>query len=684
MSNQAAAGSTLSHRRPWRTERFWFGVCYYPEHWDEATRAGDAERMSAAGINVVRLAEFAWDLMEPEEGRFDFSLFDQTVATLDRHGIKSMLCTPTASPPRWLTHRHPEVLRVDSRGIRLEHGSRQHACTTNPRFRAYSRAVTQAMAQHFRGNPAVVGWQTDNEFHCHFSECHCPACQTGFRGFLSRRHSTIAALNAAWGNAFWAQGLSSFDEVVTPRDGLPTHQNPSARLDYQRFLSASTEEFQREQIDILRSADPRWFITHNGLYGNIDYRGGFGRDLDVIGRDLYPMFVRDARDRPYDHAVNCDQARCLGGNFIVPEHQAGPGGQPGYLLDTPAPGEMRQLAYATIARGADSLLFFRWRSCRFGAEEYWCGILDHDSVPRRRYRELQQMGREMAQVGAAVLGTSVRVEAAVAWGDFDVNNSHYSYGAGMPGHHVLVNVVHRALMHAGYAVGLIHPEDDLAGVKLYWIPHWEMFRPEWVEPLTRWVESGGTLVVGARSATRDPENRIVAATWPGCLRHLVGATVEEFGRINHPESRPLNLRLAGQQQAAEHWYESLAPDQGTDVIGFWSGQHLDDQPAVTRRQLGLGQVVYVGTWGTQAVVGALLPELTRSAGLEPMPGAQTGIQVVCREGAGKRLWFLFNHRDEVATVTLPEAGRDLLTQEVVSGSMRLQRNGVAVISVAQH
>lgn len=669
------------HRRPWNTSRFHFGVCYYPEHWDDATRTQDAARMAAAGVNVVRLAEFAWDLMEPAEGRFDFTIFDRTIDTLSRHGISSILCTPTAAPPRWLTLAHPEVLRVDARGVRQEHGSRQHACTNSPEFRRHSRRITAAMATHFRGHPAVLGWQTDNEFHCHVSECHCPSCQAGFRAFLRRRHGSVEALNAAWGNAFWAQGLADIDQAQTPRDGLPTHQNPGARLDYLRFLSAGVTTFQREQIDILRAAQPRWFVCHNGLYANIDYRGDFTRDLDVLGIDIYPMFTRDPALRPAAQALNCDRARCLGGNFIVPEMQAGPGGQPGYLLDTPAPGEMRQLAYAAIARGADSLLFFRWRSCRFGAEEYWCGILDHDNVPRRRYRELAQMGAEMARIGPAVLGTAVRVEAAVAWGDFDAQSANASYPAGTPGDQGARDAVHGALLRAGCAVGLVHPSDDLSGVRLYWIPHWELVRPEWVAPLTRWVEAGGVLVVGARSATRDAHNRIVPETWPGCLRPLVGATVEEFGRINHPASRPLRLRLAAGEVAAEHWYELLAPDPGTTVLATWSGQHLDGGAAITSRRVGRGEVVYLGTWSTDATVAALLPGLLVRAELAAQPGAAPGIQVTCREGAGKRLWFILNQCEAEAEVALPEAGIDLICNQPVAGRITLPRFGVAVIRV---
>ena len=58
------------------------GVCYYPEHWPEERWAQDATQMRALGLDVVRIAEFAWARMEPAEGRFDWGWLDRAVETL--------------------------------------------------------------------------------------------------------------------------------------------------------------------------------------------------------------------------------------------------------------------------------------------------------------------------------------------------------------------------------------------------------------------------------------------------------------------------------------------------------------------------------------------------------------------------------------------------------------------------
>jgi len=663
----------LSHKRPANFDRFWFGAAYYPEHWDAATREHDAARMAAAGFNLVRIGEFAWDRLEPVAGRYDFALFDDTIARLGARGVQTMFCTPTAAPPVWLTRRQPEILRVTEHGSTLEHGSRQHACHASPIFRDHSRRITRALAEHFRDNPHVVAWQTDNEFHCHFSECHCPNCQTAFPEFLQLRYAgDIAALNRAWGTAFWALTYRDFAEIRTPKRDKPTFLNPAAQLDYYRYLSDAVTQFQHDQVAILRATQPRWFITHNGLFPHIDYRGPFTQDLDVLGYDCYPMFCNSADWRPYSHAFGLDATRAWSGNFIVPEQQSGPGGQAPYFHDNLEPGELRKFTYVSIARGADSLLYFRWRSCRFGAEEYWCGILDHNNVPRRRYAEVQQIGAELQKLGPALRGTHVHIDAAIAGADLVNNDAHQTLPYGLPGPGEIAGHIHANLYRDGYAVGLAHPTDDLRDVKLFVIPHWVVFDPAWVPALERWVRAGGTLVIGARTATRDLHNNVVAEIIPGCLRDLAGVTVEEYSRINLPAQRSKHLVIAGKSAVAEHWCEIVVPAAGTKSLAKWRGRHFAGRTAVSLRNVGSGHVIYAGTYLSTPVVELLLPALVKLAGLKPLWTVPRGVEVVRRQAVRKQLWFFINHTDRPVQFKTP-AGK----------LAKLPRYGVAVVETAR-
>ena len=677
---------TTSHRTPISFDRFLYGACYYPEHWDSETRRDDVRRMKDAGFNVVRMGEFAWDRMEPEPGRYDFSFFDEQIAALGEAGIQVIMGTPTAAPPRWLTAAHPEILRRDAQGVPLRHGSRQHASHAHPLFRSYSRQITRALACHYADNPHVVGWQTDNEFYCHFRDDHGPDVRIAFQRWLGRRYSgEINALNEAWGTAFWAQTYRLFEEIDTPIPGRPTHANPSQQLDYFRFLSDVVTEFQRDQVLLLRSANPNWFIFHNGIMARIDYRGPFSDDLDFLGYDLYPFFSDEPSTRAANQAFNCDRVRALCGNFMIPEHQSGPGGQNPYSQENPEPGELRKISYVSLARGADALLFFRWRTCRFGSEMYWHGILDHDNVPRRRYHEVAELGRELERVGPRLLGTSVAFDVGVAMGDFDAREAHLTYPMGLPSEQDVAKEIHRVLWEAGYAVGCVHPSDNLKGIRLYFIPHWVVFRPEWSASLRAWVEEGGVLVVGARTATRDVNNHAVSVPPPAHLASWIGASVVEYGRQKPDSGRIRSIEWNGAAVETEHWYECLEPAGDTKVVAQWKGRHLDGAPGVVCRHLGKGRVYYVGTYLTSPMIDAALPELLEASALRrPWPDHPAGIEAVERTDGKRSVWFFINHTDDTAVLPSSPQGRNLLTGEIApGGAVSLPRHGVAVIETAK-
>lgn len=645
--------------------------------------ADDAKRMREAGFSVVRMGEFSWHLYEPEEGQFDFGWLEEAISVLAEEGIQTMLCTPTAAPPRWLTYRYPDVLRHAAGGQPLRHGSRQHASHFSPQFMVFSRRITHQMAEHFQDNPHVIGWQTDNEFHCHFAEDHSPAAQEGFREFLTMKYQgDIELLNQAWGADFWAMSYQNFEQIETPIANRPTHLNPSHVLDYQRCLSWGVTRFQRQQIDILREVQDSWWITHNGCFASIDYRGPFTEDLDFLAYDSYPFFDTDPGNRRFSHAFNLDAVRAFSGNFMIPEQQSGPGGQTGYLHDTPEPGEMRRMALASIAHGADALLFFRWRSCRFGAEEYWCGLLDHDNRPGRRLQEAGQLGEELQRLGPELMGSEVWVEVGVAGGDFDSQMAHESLHHGLPGPRQSAETVHGVLNARQQAVGIVHPADDLQHLRVYLIPHMPLFRPEWIPALEEWVKKGGTLVVGPRCGTKDHRNQVISTPAPGCLVSLTGTVVQEMGRQNRPDLRPLTFELQGETLCSDQWYEVLLPLDDTEALARWNSRHLTGTAAITSRRLGKGRVLHVGTWLTAEITCKLLDWLETQELLPPAKPFPEGVEVIERlKPDGSRLQFLINHTDTPINVSLSAPGTELLSGRERKGEGTLPAHEVWAIKL---
>ena len=61
-------------------ELFALGSYYYPEQWDSSQWERDLKKMSEMGIKFTHFAEFAWAMMEPEEGKYDFEWLDRAVS----------------------------------------------------------------------------------------------------------------------------------------------------------------------------------------------------------------------------------------------------------------------------------------------------------------------------------------------------------------------------------------------------------------------------------------------------------------------------------------------------------------------------------------------------------------------------------------------------------------------------
>ena len=161
------------------------GVCYYPEHWPEQLWAEDARRMAQAGLSRVRIGEFAWSRIEPEPGRFEWGWLDRAIETLQAAGLGVILGTPTATPPKWLVDRMPDMVAVDAQGRPRNFGSRRHYSFSHLGYRAEAVRITRAMAERYGRHPAVVAWQTDNEYGCHDTvQSFCSAAAAAFRRIL--------------------------------------------------------------------------------------------------------------------------------------------------------------------------------------------------------------------------------------------------------------------------------------------------------------------------------------------------------------------------------------------------------------------------------------------------------------------------------------------------------------------
>ncbi|GGX01018.1 beta-galactosidase [Streptomyces noursei] len=656
-----------------------FGGDYNPEQWPEEVWAEDLELMKAAHVTMVTAGIFSWAKVEPRPGEWDFGWFDRVLDGLAGAGIEVCLATMTASPPPWLSRAHPEILPEGPDGQRRWPGARQHFCPSSPVFRAHAVRLVEQLATRYADHPALAMWHVGNEYGCHTRQCFCDVSAQDFRRWLRERYGTVAALNDAWSTSFWSQAYGDFAEVLPPRTA-PTFANPAQQLDYLRFGDQALKDCYLAERAVLDRLTPGVPVTTNLMpqHKPVD-AFGWAPSMDVVALDFY--------QDPY---VPDDHVRA---GYVFDLMRSARGGQPWLLLEQAAgavnwrprngpkpPGAMRLWSWQAVAQGADAVLFFQWRQSRGGAEKFHSAMLPHGGTDTRIFREVCELGRELAAV-PGIEGARSRASVALladwqSWWALELDSRpsaalDHSHGA----------LVHyRPLFEAGVACDVVPPDRDLTPYPMVVVPNLYLLTADHAARLAAYVRGGGHLVVSFFSGIVDACDRVHPGGYPGPLRELLGLRVAEFW----PLAEGASVAVGGTGAhggRADLWTEEIVP-AGAEVVARFLDGELAGRPAVTRHDYGRGTAWYLGTRLEPALLRALLDDVRAAAGVAPvLPGLPAGVQATVREGAGGRYVFLLNHGCRAVEVPLPEPLRDALAPRTAAVTrVELAARGVAVLT----
>ncbi|MEL6204469.1 MAG: beta-galactosidase [Pseudomonadota bacterium] len=582
------------------------GTCYYPEHWPEEVWAEDASRMVEAGLTWVRIGEFAWSRIEPTPGSLDFAWLDRAIATLADVGLRIVLGTPTATPPRWMLTRHPDMLAVDADGRPRGFGSRRHYCFSHAGYLEECRRIVRLLAERYGPDARVAAWQTDNEYGCHDTTLsYSNAARTAFRDWLAQRYQSPDALNRAWGNVFWSMEYASFDEIDLPNLTV-TEPNPAHVLAFRRFSSDMVVRFNRAQTEILRAHTDAPLI-HNYMGRELSFdHFAMGADLDIASWDSYPIgFLSERLEASEAHkarflrqgdpdmqAFHHDLYRTIGaqadgraiakGRWWVMEQQPGPVNWAPWNA-APLPGMARLWAWEAFAHGAETVCFFRWRQAPFAQEQQHAGLLRPDSAPAPALAEAAQVAAEIAQmpaVGTAKSQVALVFDYASAWAwetqpqgaDFDYFRLAFS--------------AYRALRRAGLSVDILPPNiADLSAYALVLIPGLATLSP----PLMAALETaGGAVILGPRTNAKTTELAIPVPLPPQIPS--LDVTVARVESLPPSETIPIasDTEPTG---AVRHWLEELEGTAPVRLATALGGPVL----------MGTDRLTYLGAWPDDAL-----------------------------------------------------------------------------------
>jgi beta-galactosidase len=630
------------------------GAAWYPDQWPEARWKDDVELMQKAHLHMVRVGEFAWTALEPEEGKYNLDWLERAINLAGQHGIYVVLGTPTAAPPQWMAKKYPGILVTDDVGKLYTGSTRNHSNWNSELYRRFAREIDERLAKRFGHNPYVIGWQIDNEYS---KQSFDVATQEQFHGWLEHRYGSLAKLNEIWTTAYNNQTYSNWDQISLV-DGKGDN-NPGLWLDSKRFITDSLRAYQAVQIAAIRKyADPRQKLTTNlmGWYDLFDHYV-IGQDLDVIAWDNPQV---QGSYSPLENGATHDLMRGLkGDDYWVMETTAGPrgGGNASAMLRK---GEMRAAIWEYVGHGANLVSYWQWRDALNGGEANHGALVDVDGKPDPIYSEYAQLGTEFEKAAPVLADT--HPEAEVALLHSYPSRWAISWQKMNPAYNPMEELMsyYTPLRQLGYSIDIVPPDRDLSRYKLVIAPGLNVLTQAEADNLTHYLKGGGHLVLAQRSAMKDDNSSRWPQRQPGPLANLLGAHVEQYMALNEPVS------VGGQwgSASAKLFAEQLKVDNPeTKVLMRWHAANswLDGEPSAVNRTVGPGSIAYIGAWmdepGTKRALEWMLKESGGSPDLFPVPA---GAEVFRRVGAGKEVFVVGNFSTEAVNAKLPQAMRNVL------------------------
>lgn len=651
-----------------RPDRLLFGVAYYDEYMPHERLDQDVRMMKEAGINVVRIAESTWSTVEPQDGVFDFTHIDRVLEAMHRASISVIVGTPTYAVPAWLVRKYPDVLAITLRGPN-QYGPRQNMDITNPHFRVHAERVIRKMLEHVKGHPAIIGYQVDNETK-HYQTAG-PAVQALFVEYMKKTFPSLDAVNRAFGLDYWSNRIDSWDDFPSTVGSINASLNAEfARFqrqqvtDYLAWQAALVREYRRPGQFITQNFDLEWRGHSHGIQPDVDHFAA-ARALDVAGIDIYHP-TQDALTGA-EISLGGDLARSMraGQNYLVLETQA-----QGFPQWVPYPGQLRLQAFSHLASGANLLAYWPWHSIHNSAETYWKGLLSHDFRPNPTYDEARTIGRDFAALSPQLVNLRKGNQVAILFSNEALTAFNaFSFGWGArENYNDVLRPAYDALYRMNVGVDFVDPSSvDLGKYKLLVVPALYAAPDSLLQRLNRFVADGGHVVYTFKSGFSDEHVKVRTTPQPGVIMEACGVSYTQF---TIPKDVAVTSPYTVQKgnDTARYWMELLTPTTAK-VLARYDHPVWGQYAALTENVHGKGLATYIGFMPSEELLGKILEDAVRKAGLWSAD-QDLAFPLVTKSGVnqqGKVVRYYLNYSARPATFKYRHgAGKDLLANQAVS------------------
>lgn len=562
------------------------GVAYYPEDWPESEMDFDIAKMKEIGIGVARIGEFAWKKMEPEEGFFEFGWLHRVVDKLAEAGIRVIMGTPTAVPPKWLTSLDKEMFIEDGNGHRVSHGGRRHACSNNPIYLEHCDRIVTELAREFGDDENIIGWQIDNEIY--LQNCHCRHCENQFRRHLKKKYGTIEELNNRWNLNLFSQAYASFDEISTPRNGW---FNPHYLMEYKNFDGDSQIAFVARQAAILKKYVKAPIGTDQMPINGINYRE-MHRPLDVIQFNHYNTpdnlwetglwmdYIRTFKDTPF---WNTETATCWNGSTAM----AGSMKPDGFCYVN---------TWLPIALGGEANMYWLWRTHWAGHELMHGSVLESNGRPQYNTAEVTKAAEDFKKASDFVTGT--RVETKVALHFTAMNDKLFAVQPMVDGFGYEWNLkkyFYKPMIDSGLRPDVIDAGADIDKYKLIFSPFMAILDEYGMpERIAEWVKNGGMWVTGPMTDIRTADGTKYRDRLHGMLESFTPARLHCF--VPDAEKRVKSEWKDGSAFGGNLYYELFEPNEKADLATVKAGsKYIEGFSILQQYKVGKGTFIILGT-----------------------------------------------------------------------------------------
>ena len=515
--------------------------------------------------------------------------------------------------------------------------------------------------EHYAKNPAIIGYQVDNETHDYGT-----ANYDYFRGFvdyMKKKYKTTDTINKLWGLNYWGMTLNDWDEFPTRTSAT----NPSYKLEWDRYIVKTIADFITWQAGIVAEYKrPDQFITHDFMpwLSSVDQLAA-DQKLDMPSLNVYHGSQNDVTGEDVMWADDFYRS-VKKTNHLITETNAQTIGWDSKGQYPPFDGQGRLFVYSHIAGGANMVEYWHWHSIHYGQETYWKGVLGHDLEPNRFYKEVSQTAHELKNIGPELVNLKIKNKTAILYSrdsEFGLNYMPFKEG---DAYMEVLRQMHRAAFRQNIGVDFVIAENaDFSAYSLLLVPPLYVASDALLNKISLFVKNGGHVIMSVKSGFCDENSVVRHVKSPGPLQEAAGFYYQEFSNIKPIPLRDDPFKVGTANNKAKDWAEFIIPE-AAKPLAYYDDPFFGKYPAVVENQFGKGSFIYEGCLLTDELQSKIVSDKALAIGLIDKDN-KLSYPMVMKYGTndkGKTIRYYLNFSNMQQSFVLGYAnGTDLLTNK---------------------